>query len=63
MNAAFDERMSLVSLLLAGLNARFAKARRADETTDVCYRQLRSFKRALKRIPRRRCRRTVPYGL
>lgn len=51
MNAAFDERMSLVSLLLAGLNARFAKARRADETTDVCYRQLRSFKRALNASP------------
>lgn len=47
LNAAFDERMSLVSLLLAGLNAQFAKARQTDEATDACYQQLRSFKRAL----------------
>lgn len=47
LNAAFDERMSLVSLLLAGLNTRFAQARRTDAATDACYQQLRSFKRAL----------------
>ena len=33
--AAFDERISLVSLLLAGLNTRFAAARRADAVTDA----------------------------
>ena len=47
LNAAFDERMSLVSLLLAGLNTRFAQARQTDEATDACYQQLRTFKRAL----------------
>ena len=47
LNAAFDERMSLVSLLLAGLNTRFAKARQTDEATDACYQQLRAFKRSL----------------
>ncbi|MGN0653102.1 MAG: ATP-binding protein [Gemmiger sp.] len=47
MRAAFDERMSLVSLLLAGLNTRFAAACREDAVTDVCYQALRSFKRAL----------------
>ncbi len=47
LNAAFDERMSLVSLLLAGLNTRFATARQTDEATDACYQQLRTFKRAL----------------
>ena len=47
MNAAFDERISLVSLLLAGLNTRFAQARAADAVTDACYQQLRSYKRTL----------------
>ncbi|MDD6319531.1 MAG: ATP-binding protein [Oscillospiraceae bacterium] len=47
MRAAFDERMSLVSLLLAGLNTRFAAACREDAVTDVCYQALRNFKRAL----------------
>ena len=47
LNANFDERISLVSLLLAGLNTRFAAARRADDVTDACYQQLRSYKRAL----------------
>lgn len=47
MRAAFDERISLVSLLLAGLNARFATARRTDAVTDACYQQLRAYKRAL----------------
>lgn len=47
LNASFDERISLVSLLLAGLNTRFAAARNADAVTDACYQQLRSFKRAL----------------
>ena len=47
LNASFDERISLVSLLLAGLNTRFAAARSADAVTDACYQQLRSFRRAL----------------
>ena len=45
--AAFDERISLVSLLLAGLNTRFAAARRADAVTDACYQEMLSFKRTL----------------
>ena len=51
LDASFDERISLVSLLLAGLNTRFAAARRADAVTDACYQQLRSFKRALNQMP------------
>lgn len=47
LNAAFDERMSLVSLLLAGLNTRFAAACRADAVTELCYQQLRAFRRVL----------------
>ena len=47
LSAAFDERMSLISLLLAGLNTRFAAARRTDAATDACYRQLRAYRRAL----------------
>ena len=46
MDASFDERISLVSLLLAGLNTRFADARATGAVTDACYQQLRSFKRA-----------------
>ena len=45
LSAAFDERMSLISLLLAGLNTRFAAARRTDAATDACYRQLRAYRR------------------
>lgn len=47
MNAAFDERLSLVSLLLAGLDARFAAAGDAGAVTDLCYGVLRQFKKAL----------------
>ena len=47
LRAAFDERMSLVSLLLAGLGTRFAAARRADAVTDACYAQLRRYRRGL----------------
>ena len=47
LQAPFDERLSLVSLLLAGLNTRFAAARRADAVTDACYQEMRSFKRTL----------------
>lgn len=51
LDASFDERISLVSLLLAGLNTRFAAARSADAVTDACYQQLRNFKRALAQMP------------
>ncbi|MFR3225958.1 MAG: hypothetical protein ACLTNY_03215, partial [Blautia massiliensis (ex Durand et al. 2017)] len=47
LQAGFDERISLVSLLLAGLNTRFAAARSADAVTDTCYQQLRSYRRKL----------------
>ena len=47
LNAGFDERISLLSLLLGGLNMRFALARRAGAVTDACYHQLRAYKRAL----------------
>ncbi len=47
LRAAFDERLSLVSLLNAGLNVRFEAAQTAGAVTDGCYRQLRAFKRAL----------------
>ena len=46
-SAKMDERMSLVSLLLAGLNTRFAAATATGAVTDACYQQLRSFKRTL----------------
>ena len=51
VKAGFDERISLVSLLLAGLNTRFAAARNIGAVTDACYQQLRSFKRALNQQP------------
>lgn len=50
VRAAFDERISLISLLLAGLNTRFAAAGRADAVTDACYQQIRNFKRALDQV-------------
>ena len=50
-SAKMDERMSLVSLLLAGLNTRFADARATGAVTDACYQQLRSFKRTLSQQP------------
>ena len=51
VKAGFDERISLVSLLLAGLNTRFADARATGAVTDACYQQLRSFKRTLSQQP------------
>ena len=51
LNAAFDERFSLVSLLNAGLDVRFAAAQLADAVTDGCYRHLRAFKKALLPVP------------
>ena len=47
MAASFDERLSLVSLLISGLNVRFSNARKADAITDACYQMLRAYKRGL----------------
>jgi DNA polymerase III delta prime subunit len=47
LSAAFDERFSLVSLLISGLSTRFSAARTADAITDACYQQLRAYKQAL----------------
>ncbi len=44
MAAPFDERLSLVSLLLSGLSAQFAAARKARRVTDGCYDFLKSFR-------------------
>ncbi len=49
INAPFDERLSLVSLLLAGLNARFAASREADGVADACYALLREYRGAVRR--------------
>ena len=43
MDAAFDERLSLVSLIGSGLAVRFAAARDAETVTDRCYAFLKSF--------------------
>ena len=47
LKAPFDERLSLVSLLNSGLNARFAKAQFEDSLTDEVYQALRRFKAGL----------------
>ena len=47
LQAPFDERLSLVSLLLAGLNTRFAASRQADAVADACYAFLRETKKTL----------------
>ena len=51
LNAPFDERLSLVSLILAGLNARFAASRRKDAVADGCYAFLREVKKAFADLP------------
>ena len=51
LQAPFDERLSLVSLLLAGLNTRFAASRQADAVADACYAFLRETKKALAALP------------
>ena len=51
LQAPFDERLSLVSLLLAGLDNRFAASRRADAVADACYAFLRETKKALATLP------------
>ena len=47
LKAGFDERVSLVSLLISGLNARFAAAHDQDSITDDCYALLKEFRTAL----------------
>ncbi|HIY10592.1 MAG TPA: AAA family ATPase [Candidatus Anaerofilum excrementigallinarum] len=42
--AGFDERLSLVGLLLAGLDGFFAPAMRAEELADACFAVIRQFK-------------------
>ncbi len=51
LRAPFDERLSLVSLLLAGLDARFAASRQADGVADACYAFLRQAKSAFATLP------------
>lgn len=46
-SAPFDERLSLVSLLLAGLNARFAAAQFQDQVADEVFALLKRFKARL----------------
>ena len=45
LQAPFDERLSLVSLLLAGLDTRFTASLQADAVADACYAFLRETKK------------------
>ena len=45
--APFDEKLSLVSLILSGLETRFSASRRADAAADSCYAFLRETKKAI----------------
>ena len=51
LQAPFDERLSLVSLLLSGLETRFAASRRADAVADGCYAFLKETKKAFAGMP------------
>ena len=51
LNAPFDERLSLVSLILSGLNARFTASRQADAVADACYAFLRETKQGFATLP------------
>ena len=51
LQATFDERLSLVSLLLSGLETRFAASRQADGVADACYAFLREAKKAFATLP------------
>ena len=51
LQAPFDERLSLVSLMLAGLKARFAESCRRNEIADDCYAMLRQLKQDLAVLP------------
>ena len=46
-DAAFDERLSLVSLLLSGLNTRFEAAQFQDALTDEVYQELKRLRPTL----------------
>ena len=46
-DAAFDERLSLVSLLLSGLNTRFEAAQFQDSLTDEVYQELKRLRPTL----------------
>ncbi len=51
LQAPFDERLSLVSLMLAGLKSRFASSCRRNQVTDDCYALLRQLKQDLALLP------------
>ena len=51
LQAPFDERLSLVSLILSGLGTRFAASRQADAVADTCYGFLRELKKDLATLP------------
>ena len=51
LNAPFDERLSLVSLILSGLNNRFTASRQADAAADGCYAFLREAKQGFATLP------------
>ena len=51
LQAPFDERLSLVSLLLAGLDTCFTASLQADAVADACYAFLRETKKALATLP------------
>ena len=51
LNAPFDERLSLVSLILSGLNNRFTASRQADAVADACYAFLKEVKKSFADLP------------
>ncbi len=51
LQAPFDERLSLVSLILSGLETRFAASRQADGVADACYAFLREAKKSFATLP------------
>ena len=51
MRAPFDERLSLVGLLLSGLRTRIAASRQADAVADDCYGLLRQTKQSFAALP------------
>ena len=51
LQAPFDEKLSLVSLILSGLETRFAASRRADAVADGCYAFLKETKKAFAGMP------------
>ena len=51
LQAPFDERLSLVSLMLAGLKTRFTASCRQDAVADECYALLRQLKQDIAALP------------